>query len=120
LVSHNEHSSSDERLHAIAKRIEAAVMEIVPFAGPQVTLRSIPHLHARRLKGRRLLDHPLMEIDADHVLGITGLTHRTPCKNLLLASREVVPGLGVEGEFLAGTRAAAIVGELLKRHDPLK
>ena len=41
-------------------------------------------------------------------------------KNLFLASREVIPGLGLEGEVLAGVRAAKLVQESLKKTDPLK
>lgn len=120
LVAHNEHSNSDERLQAIARRIEEVVGDVAPFLERHVVERSIPHLHARRLKGTRLLYHPLLEVDADRSLGVTGLPHRTPCKNLFLANREVVPGLGLEGEFLAASRAAALVQGIIKKHDPLK
>jgi hypothetical protein len=48
------------------------------------------------------------------------LGQRTPVKNLLLAGREVLPGLGLEGELLAGMRAARLVQETLKKKDPLK
>jgi len=37
-----------------------------------------------------------------------------------LASREVLPGLGLEGEFIAGMRVAGLVQESLKKTDPLK
>jgi hypothetical protein len=37
-----------------------------------------------------------------------------------MASREVLPGLGLEGEFLAGIRAAKLIQETLKKRDPLK
>ena len=119
-VAHNEHSNSDERLEAIGKRVEAIAADVAPFVGQHVVLRSLPHLHARNLKGTRLHYHPLMEVDAPHVLGVTGLPHRTSCKNLFLSSREVVPGLGLEGEFLASQRATTLVQEILKKHDPLK
>jgi hypothetical protein len=48
------------------------------------------------------------------------LPPRTPYKNLVLAGREVIPGLGLDGELLAGWRAAEIVAGTAKRHDPLK
>ncbi|HEY3445068.1 MAG TPA: NAD(P)-binding protein [Myxococcales bacterium] len=120
LVTHNEHSNSDERIQSVAGRLEAVIGELAPFVEQHIVERSIPSLHARHFKGTRLVYHPLMEVDADHVLGIAGLPHRTPCKNLFLASREVIPGLGVEGEFLAATRAATLVQGVIKKHDPLK
>jgi hypothetical protein len=67
-----------------------------------------------------MIPHPLLEIADEGFLGITGLPHRTHCKNLFLANREVMPGLGLEGEFIAGTRAAALIQALLHKHDPLK
>ncbi|MGC4116322.1 MAG: desaturase [Myxococcales bacterium] len=120
LVAHHEHSNSDERLQAIADRLEAVLEDLAPFVEQHVVERSVPALHARHFKGTRLAYHPLMEVDADHTLGIAGLPHRTPCKNLFLASREVIPGLGLEGEFLAATRAALLVQGVIKKHDPLK
>lgn len=117
---HGEHSNSDDRLLALAKRIAEAALEIAPFAAPHIVARSAPVLDARNLKGTRLLYHPLLEVEAERCLGVTGLPHRTPCKNLVLGSREVLPGLGLEGEFLAGSRAASLVQELLKKHNPLK
>ena len=46
-------------------------------------------------------------------LGVGGLPVRTPWKNLLLGGREVLPGLGLEGELYAGLQAAAQVAALL-------
>ncbi len=48
------------------------------------------------------------------------MAQKTAVKNLFLASREVLPGLGLEGEVLAGMRAAKLVQESLKKTDPLK
>jgi hypothetical protein len=42
-------------------------------------------------------------------LDVTGLPHRTGLKNLILACRQVVPGLGIEGEFLTALGAARII-----------
>lgn len=42
-------------------------------------------------------------------LDVTGLPHRTGLKNLVLACRQVVPGLGLEGEFLTAWGAASII-----------
>lgn len=119
-VSAAEHDAGEARLRELAARIEAAAMEVAPFCGPHVALRSAPYLDAKNARGNRLSPHPLLEIGEDRFLGLAGLPQRTPCKNFFLASREVLPGLGVEGEFMAGVRAAFLVQEMLKKHDPLK
>jgi hypothetical protein len=92
----------------------------MPFAKDRVRLVSAPYLDATGVRGSRLLPHPLYEFEVESVLGVTGLSQRTPVKNLILASREVLPGLGLEGEYLAGLRAARLVQEALKKRDPLK
>jgi hypothetical protein len=54
------------------------------------------------------------------VIGVSGLTTKTPLPRLFNASRQVLPGLGLEGEALAAQRAVAAVEKLLKKKDPLK
>jgi hypothetical protein len=51
--------------------------------------------------------------------GISLLTHRTPYKQLFLAGHQVLPGLGLEGEFLAGVGCAELVARQVKRKDLL-
>ncbi len=46
-------------------------------------------------------------------LGAGGLPVRSPWKNAFLASGEVLPGLGLEGEYFAGLQAAAHAAALL-------
>jgi hypothetical protein len=115
-----EHDAPEERLRELQKRIEAAVLELAPFSEPHLVARSAPYLDAKNARGNRLSPHPLIEVGEEHFLGVAGLPNRTSCKNLFLASREVLPGLGLEGEFMAGVRAASLVQDLLKKHDPLK
>ncbi len=110
----------EAHLHGLVERIGGYLDWLMPFAKKEVSLVSAPYLDAGGVRGARLLPHPLLSVSAEQTLGITGLTQRTPVKNLFLASREVLPGLGVEGEFLAGMRVAALVQESLKKTDPLK
>jgi phytoene dehydrogenase-like protein len=119
-VSAAEHDASESRLRELAGRIEAATLEIAPFCEPHIVARSAPYLDAKNARGNRLSPHPLLEIGEDPLLGLSGLPQRTPCKNLFLASREVLPGLGLEGEFMAGLRATHLVQEMLRKHNPLK
>ncbi len=82
-------------------RLDAALAEALPFHERHlvhsVSPAPVPHLVT--------VDQP--------ALGVCGLPVKTPWKNLLLASREVVPGLGQEGELYAGLQAAAHAVALL-------
>ena len=82
-------------------RLAAALEEALPFHERhlihRVATARVPHLLS--------VDQP--------ALGVCGLPVKTPWKNLLLASREVIPGLGQEGELYAGLQAAAHAAALL-------
>lgn len=90
---------------AARERLSSALAEALPFHERhlvhQVTPAPVPHL---------------MSI-AEPALGVCGLPVKTPWKNLLLASREVIPGLGQEGELYAGLQAAAHAVALLGTKD---
>ena len=107
-------------LNDLARRIDVRLEELLPFARPAAAVVSTPQLHAHGVRGSRLLPHPLYGLEGDSLLGATGLEPRTPIKNFYLAGREVLPGLGLEGEFLAGGRAARLVQESLGKKNPLK
>jgi hypothetical protein len=100
--------------------MRVAAAEYLPFVDRHVLLESSPHLQDARGLASRLRLHPLMEVGLPRQLGVTGLPPRPPCKNLVLASRDVLPGLGLEGEFLAGARAAEIVQKSLPKKELLK
>jgi hypothetical protein len=93
------------------------MLSVLPFAKP--ILVSVPQLAKGAQRGSRLSPHPLFEIDEPPELGVTGVSMETPLANLFLASREVLPGLGLEGELIVGLRVAARVQALLKKKDPL-
>jgi hypothetical protein len=105
----------------LVERIASQLERLMPFVREKLLLQSAPYLDARGARGSRLLPHPLYQaLGEPQPLGVLGLPPVTPAKNLLLASREVFPGLGLEGEFLAATQAADRVQEALKKLDPLK
>lgn len=110
----------EEHLRGLADRLAAQLDELMPFAREALVLSSAPYLAAGGVRGSRLLPHPLYAFETEAFLGVTGLGQRTAVKNLFLAGREVLPGLGLEGELLAGVRAARLVQELLRKKDPLK
>jgi hypothetical protein len=107
-------------LQVLAQRIDGYLEALMPFTRDKRLLRSAPYLDAAEVRGSRLMPHPLYTFDTESVLGVTGLKQQTPTKNVLLAGREVLPGLGLEGEFLAGLRAANLVQEMLKKKAVLK
>jgi len=51
--------------------------------------------------------------------GLALLGHRTPFRQILLANHQILPGLGLEGEFLAGAACAELVCQQVKRKDIL-
>jgi hypothetical protein len=110
----------EEHMQALAQRIDAQMNALMPYSKDKRVLSSAPYLDAGGVRGSRLMPHPLYSFEAEAFLGVTGLKQRTPAKNILLAGREVLPGLGLEGEFLAGMRAARLVQEMLKKKNPLK
>jgi phytoene dehydrogenase-like protein len=110
----------EDHMKVLAKRIDDQLDALMPFTREKRVMSSAPYLDAGEVRGSRLMPHPLYSFEAEAFLGVTGLKQRTPAKNLLLAGREVLPGLGLEGEFLAGMRAARLVQEMLKKKNPLK
>jgi hypothetical protein len=57
----------------------------------------------------------LAAMDQPRPLGICGLPHATGTGRLLLASRQVLPGLGLEGELVAGWGAARLIAARNKK-----
>jgi phytoene dehydrogenase-like protein len=101
-------------LAELGRQVREAIADTVPFFERHLLRESIPLLAApKEGRGSRLLPHPLYAVETEQALGVTGLPARSPYKNLFFAGREVVPGLGIEGEFHAGLQAAAAAQELL-------
>jgi hypothetical protein len=108
----------DAAVEEAAQKVREALLAVMPFAKPKLV--SVPMLSKGTARGARTTAHPVFEIDEPAQLGVSGLSTQTALKNLFLASREVLPGLGLEGELLAGARAADLAQAMLKKHDPLK
>jgi phytoene dehydrogenase-like protein len=110
----------EEHLQQLADRISKQLERLMPFSKSKIALSSAPYLHASGVRGSRLLPHPHLAFEEESLLGITGLPVRAPAKHLFLASREVLPGLGFEGEVITALRVSRMVQETLKKNDPLK
>jgi phytoene dehydrogenase-like protein len=113
-VSADARNQGEGQLAEIGRQVRETISDTVPFFERHLLRESIPMLAApREGRGSRLLPHPLYAVELEQAFGVTGLPARSPYKNLFLAGREVVPGLGLEGEFHAGLQAAAAAQELL-------
>jgi phytoene dehydrogenase-like protein len=97
-----------EAVKAGADRIRSALLQAIPFFDRHVVYESIPTLVGIG-DGEPFADaaDPLYAAPDGAPLGVAGLPVVGPLKNLFLASREVLPGLGLEGEIYAGIEAAA-------------
>jgi hypothetical protein len=108
----------DEGMTKLRAELHESAQEFLPFLDRYQLLESVPEM-SQRPAGPPPRVHPRFEIARARALGITGLTLRTPVRNLVRASREVLPGLGLEGDFLCGLQAAALVERLVHKADPL-
>jgi len=108
-----------EALRAAVASIREAVADAIPFFERHLVAESAPLLSDPGRAGLPPV-HPLYESDLGERLGIAALPVRGPWKNLFFAGRQVVPGLGVEGEFYAGIQAAGHVAALLGRKDVIR
>jgi phytoene dehydrogenase-like protein len=91
-----------------AARLRGAVAEFLPFLD-----RATLHESATGERGAAGGFHPLFAARPDRALGVGGVSSASPIPNLFLAGREVLPGLGVEGQFEAAWQAAQAVELLL-------
>ena len=94
---------------------------VLPFCHDHIKLLHSPHDDRPPTTGRgKARDdvgptgvvqpmQPLWLADAQPSLGVGVLPHGSGLKNLYLASQLTLPGLGLEGEFAAGTMAAGLV-----------
>jgi phytoene dehydrogenase-like protein len=100
---------------AVRLEVEAlwsALQVVMPFTRRHVQLESVPWLHARGVAEGLAEPWPLFSTPPDAWFGVTGLPTQPAWSRLLLASRQVFPGLGLEGELLAATRAVERVERL--------
>ncbi len=110
-----------DALQGVASRIRDGVADAIPFFERHLVSESVPVLCPAAGPGvARLVSQLLYETDVEPILGVSGLPVRAPWKNAFFAGREVLPGLGIEGEFYAGIQAAGHAAALLGRKDILK
>lgn len=107
----------------VRERVVASLGELIPFLGDHVELIDSPH-DGRGAQDLALgLSIPPAEpwlrgvgtmravygFPVSSALGVCALPTRSPVKRLLMCNDQVVPGLGLEGCFLAAWSAARLV-----------
>ena len=97
-------------IKATAERMWAAVDGVLPFVRKTAKRESVVASDAEKTT-RTALSAPA----ENGVLGVTRYPIETPFNRLLLSNREVVPGLNLEGDVLAGLRVVERIEKLLKR-----
>jgi hypothetical protein len=113
-------AGGEPAIRALIAQVHTALARVMPFTKPHVTLESTPWIDAPHIVEGRAEVAPLFQLGPDAWLGAAGLTSSSPWKHVLLAGRQVLPGLGFEGEVLAAQRAVKMVELSLKKNDPLK
>lgn len=108
-----------DTVRAAADRIRATLAQAIPFLDRHVVFESIPTMVGAGDEGAPFPDaaDPIFAALPGAALGVTGLPMKGPFKNLFLASRDVLPGLGLEGEIFAGIESAAHAAAALGRKD---
>ena len=116
----------DEALHnsknpeALGLTMVERLADVAPFIQDQIVVssfsRAVDHLSASDKRDTHsLLIQPGYSPQSRAPLGIIGRNLRTRFKNLLHVGKDVLPGLGVEGEYLTGQAAAEQLQKLAKR-----
>lgn len=102
---------SDELEEVMRARIE----RLAPFLmDGRPELSSLSGRGATK-SARPLLSHALYDPELDPGLGLTGISMRTPYKQILCAGPAVLPGLGIEGAYLSALQAADACEALAKK-----
>ena len=107
-------------------RVMDALRSVLPFVDRDLLLVDSPHdglppqgtLEPTRPwnRGPQTM-RPIYEYPERAGLGACGLPARTPIKGLLLCNPQVVPGLGLEGAFLAASSVSRLIGRRYRGQD---
>jgi phytoene dehydrogenase-like protein len=118
---------SPAALAEVRRAIRGELDRLLPFVDRHLLLVHSPHdgVAPEGVDGERGQAPPPVPMDAvwrigDRALGICGVPHTTGVKHLLLASRQVLPGLGLEGELQSGWAAARLVLQTERKRDVVK
>jgi hypothetical protein len=117
-------------LRALRARLVHVLGRLLPTLPPRLVLCASPYdglppepaptgAAATRAGAALAVPPPVFALAAPRRLDVIGLSHAVGVKNLYLAARENLPGLGLEGELTAGWGAARLVsGGQARRNTP--
>ncbi len=117
---------SPESLLKLRAVVRERLDALFPFVDKHLLLVHSPHdgLAPERATGHPapppVPPEPLWSFPDERTLGVGGLSHGTGLKNVLLASRQILPGLGIEGELAAGWGAARLILQKERKRDLVK
>jgi phytoene dehydrogenase-like protein len=116
---------SPERLDGLKKQMLGRVGRVVPFLESHLAGISLPsdtaswELQTQGAAPSRRVDtwrlNPLYELAEPPLLGVAGRPVGTALANLVHCGPDVVPGLGLEGEYIAGLGAVARLEKMAGR-----
>jgi hypothetical protein len=98
----------------------------MPFFSQHVLLVHSPHELApaegsaagSQVINRAFAPRAIWRTTSDLGIGFVALPHQVGFKNMIMASPQVLPGLGLEGEFAAGLSAARLAAQGVGKRKP--
>ncbi len=120
-----DYAHSPDRLAAMKLQIVARVARLLPFLSEHIESISLTadtgswdllEEGSRRIDPWRL--HPLYEAARPPLLGIAARSPRTYFKNLWHCGHDVVPGLGIEGDYITAIATADAITRTSSRSAP--
>src|SRR5690606_24023208 len=112
---------------ALRGQLRARLEEVMPFSSEHVLCAHSPHeedgvegVDAAADLPNPARPLPVWRCQTPPLLGVTGIPYQVGLKRLTLASAQVLPGLGLEGEFAIGWCAARLASGGAKKKDFLK
>ena len=96
---HTRAPAAEAGAQALWRRIEPRLRRVLPHLPPDGAGLADLGVGAR----------PLFGVPAHSHWGVTGRSRKTPVHNVVYCGRDVVPGLGLEGEYLAASGAVALI-----------
>lgn len=113
-------AGGEPAVKALMQRVWSAIDGVMPFTRRHVRLESSAWMDAPRVVAGVFEPLPLLPALETSVLGVSALSLVSPYPRLVWANRQVLPGLGFEGEVLTALRAVRHIERVLHKHDPLK
>lgn len=108
----------DDALASLRVRVRERLESVMPFYSEHVHLVHSPHEsappeapHGGHLHAEvpQVPPRSLWKLPRQPMLGVAGLTYHLGAKQLTIASSQILPGLGLEGDMAAGWCAAKLV-----------